>query len=523
MKITTVTLFIGFLIVAGCTATDDRQGEARHNASETSEEYYTCPMHPSVRSDRPGACPVCGMALVKKTALQEASSDELAQLRHVSLSPTQRVIANVSTEQSRVRRLVREVRSAGIVDFAEPLRATVSARFRGRLETLHVNFTGERVKKGQPLFELYSPDLISAEQDYLLAHQSVAFSSTDAAMHSGSRQLLNAARDRLKIHFGMTEAQISRLETSGKVSTAVTFYAPLSGTVITKEILEGQYVDEGTPLYEVADLSRVWVYFDMYETEINHVRIGQEIAFSTDAYPGQSFAGNVTFVDPVMNADTRTVRVRIEASNPRNALKPGMFVMGRIRIQLPPALTVPSSAVLSMGKREVVWVEMEPNAFVPRTVTVGVRTEHYAQVLKGLSEGETIVVTGGYLIDSESALQSPATGDPHQGHGSTQEQTAPASIPGTTSAPSASRTIHIHVKGAYQPNAIRVRQGETVALDFFREEESACTKEVVFEDFNIRKQLAAFQTTRVELTPQKKGTFTFTCGMDMVHGTLIVE
>jgi len=176
-----------------------------------------------------------------------------------------------------------------------------------------------------------------------------------------------------------------------------------------------------------------------------------------------------------------------------------------------------------MGKREVVWVEAEPNAFVPRTVIVGVRTEQYVQVLKGLSEGETIVVTGGYLIDSESALQVPAAGDPHQGHGSTQKQTAPAPISGTTSASPGSRTIHIHVKGTYQPNAIRVRQGETVALDFFREEESACTKEVVFKDFNIRKELVAFQTTRVELTPQKKGTFTFTCGMDMVHGTLIVE
>ncbi|MBI2619956.1 MAG: efflux RND transporter periplasmic adaptor subunit [Ignavibacteriales bacterium] len=499
MRTVTVVFVTVLLTLAGCATNDNHGQHAAREAPETPEEYYTCPMHPSVRSDRPGACPVCGMALVRKTALQEATPDDLTKLRQVSLSPTQRVLANVST-----------------------LRATVSARFRGRIEKLHVAFTGDQVRKGQPLFDLYSPDLISAEQDYLLASHALS-SSADESLQSGSQQLLNASRDRLKIHFGMTDAQIDRLESSGITRNTVTFFAPISGTVITKEILEGQYVDEGTSLYEVADLSRVWVYFDMYENDIGAVKLGQEVRFNTDAYPGESFVGTVTFIDPVVNTETRTVRVRTEAANPRNKLKPRMFVSGRIRIQLAPTVTVSASAILSLGKTDVVWVETDPNVFEPRSVVVGSRSEGFAQILKGLRENENVVVTGGYLIDSESALQVPASSDPHQGHGVSQRTPGASPQDPSASTPNRSRTIHIHVKGAYQPDEVRIRQGETVTLSFFRDEDSTCTEEVVFEEFNIRKQLAPFQTTSIEVTPREKGVFAFTCGMEMVRGKLIVE
>lgn len=515
----TVFLFLAFsLVLGGCTSSGD---EHQHDTAQTAqEEYYTCPMHPSVRSDRPGACPVCGMALVKKTALQEATEDELAGLHHVSLSPTQRVLANVATRQAQTRSLVKEITSAGIVAVAEPLRATVSARFRGRLEQLHVAFTGETVRKGQRLFDLYSPDLISAEQEYLLALRSPSLFPTDPDLVSGSNRLLAAARERLILHFGMTDDQITLLETSGTISPSVTFHAPIAGTVITKEIREGQYVDEGTPLYEVADLARVWIYFDLYESEFRHVAAGQEVLFATDAHPGKTFTGTVTFIDPVMETETRTVRVRTEASNPKNILKPGMFVNGRIRVPLAPSVTVPATSVMSLGRNDVVWIETEPNAFVPRVVTVGVRTREYAQILSGVTEGETVVVSGGYLIDSESTLQSPGAADPHAGH---SEQTSGGMADGRSGSGEEVPVVPIHVKGTYQPDRIHLRRGETVILEFHREEEAACTREVIFADFGIRRVLPAFQKTRIEFTPQKSGRFRFTCGMDMVHGTLIVE
>lgn len=501
---TLLSIIILSLFVAGCS-TDHRPGESSSHTAAQAEDYYTCPMHPSVRSDRPGACPVCGMALVKKTSLTEATTGELAELGRVSLSPTQRVMANITTVRAEEREIKRSFTAAGIVDYSEPRRALVTARFRGRIEKLFIDFPGAEVRKGEALFELYSPDLVAAQQDFLLALHSDSISA-------GQNSLSAASRERLKTHFGMTENQIATIAREGRPRSTMVFAAPQSGTVLSKQVTQGQYVDEGTILYEVADLSVVWIYFDLYEQELRFVTKGQNISFTTESYPGERFTGRVTFIDPVMNPDTRTVRVRTEASNSSGKLKPQMFVQVSVTIQVPASVVVPRSAVLSTGSRSVVWVEIEPNVFEPRVVTPGTGGDGMIQILSGLKKGELVAVTGGYLIDSESNLQAPPS-----------PENAPSTHQHGTSQSGPGSEISIHVKGRYHPDTVRVSAGSTVRLTFYRDEESECTKEVVFDDFDIRRELPSWQTTTIELLPKKRGTYPFACGMNMVHGTLIVE
>ncbi len=506
MKSLFAFLIVSLLLVgSGCSESPKTGSSASADSTATAEDYYTCPMHPSVRSDRPGACPVCGMALVRKTALKEASSDELSTLARVSLSPTQRVIANVSTVRVRKSRISRTFTAAGIVDFAEPRRALVTARFRGRIEKLHVDFPGVEVRKGETLFELYSPDLVAAQQDYLLALQS-------RSEEPATQSLLTASSERLLTHFGMTADQLATIGREGKPRTTMSFAAPQAGTVLSKQVVEGQYVDEGTLLYEIADLSTVWIYFDVYEQDMRFIARGQDVSFTADSYPGERFAGRVTFVDPVMNPDTRTVRVRLEAPNRGGKLKPQMFVQATVSIALPQSLVVPRSALLSTGTRTIVWAETATNAFEPRIVTTGAGNAELVQVLEGLNEGESIAATGGYLIDSESNLQMPASRDvshAEQGH--------------TASRSARVEEFSIRVKGRYHPDTVRVSQGSLVRLSLTREEDSRCTEEIVFKDFDIRRTLPAWETTIVELRADKRGSFRFECGMNMVHGTLVVD
>ena len=514
---------VGVWFWAGSGKTETQQ------VVETEHEYYTCPMHPSVISDRPGACPVCGMALVKKTAQQEIDSKELAALGAVSLSPTQRVVANVSTVRAERRTLVKEISAVGVVSVAEPLQATVAARFRGRIEKLHVSYTGERVARGAPLFDLYSPDLVSATQEYLLALQNSGMgegrNSTMAGLQDG---LKNAARERLRVHFGLTEDQIQQMDQTGTAKSTTTFFSPIAGTVLQKPVMEGQYVDEGMVLYELSDLSHVWVYLDVYEQDLRFVHLRQDVSVMADAYPGESFSGRVTFIDPVINPETRTVRVRAEFQNRSGKLKPNMYVKANVSIPIENALVIPTSAILSTGQRDVVWVEISKDSFVPREVMLGAKTEQFSQIVRGLSEGDMVAATGGYLIDSESSLQLPTGGDPHAGHGVSspkeiRTEPAPAAVEFAKPGNNGVVTVPILVKGKYLPEEIHVKVGEKVRLDFFRDEDADCTNEVVFEGLQLRKRLPAREHTIIELTPTATGEIPFACGMGMVRGKLIVH
>lgn len=517
MKTHSLIVIAILAVFTGCTntpSTDTSHGGAP-SAEAGAVEYYTCPMHPSVRSDRPGACPVCHMALVKKTGQKEVTSDQQASLLAVSLSPTQRVMANVTTTPAVRSAMRRDIRAVGLVSYAEPNYKHISARFPGRLEKLYLNYTGQSVRKGDPVAEVYSPEAISAQQEYLLALDSYEQASAGGqSFASYAGQLLEQAEGKL-YQWGFTKAQVSRLRETRTISHVVTIFSPISGIVVKKSVDPQHYASTGEDMFDVADLSVVWIYLDVYEKDIRFVSRGLPVEITTEAYPGEVFQGNVLFVDPVVNPETRTIRVRTEFKNPNLKLKPNMYATAKIVIPKMDALVVPSTAVISTGKRTVVWVEVHENAFEPRDVITGAVNDGLTQILSGINEGERVVVTGGFLIDSESALSHPAAVAPHAGHG--------ASTPARDGVTPTRNAIRIHVKDGYHPSELRVKAGETVSLEFYRDETSPCSDEIVIKQFGIRKKLPAFQATTVEFTPKESGEVVFTCGMEMLHGKLIVE
>jgi Cu(I)/Ag(I) efflux system membrane fusion protein len=379
---------------------------------------YTCPMHPSVIRDRPGACPVCGMNLVKKIikegsasgeqAGQPVEQKEMAGMEGVTLSPTQRLLANVATQPVARRNLSHQIYTVGKIDYDETGLAHVAARIGGRVDKLYVDFTGKEVKKEEPLLEIYSPDLVSAQQEYLLAqntYEKLKSTSLGEATQN-SQSLLEASKEKLLL-WGITEDQIAELERTKKVKTHMVIYSPTSGTVIEEFVREGMYVMEGENLYDIADLKNVWMFADVYESEISGVEIGQEVEVTTQAYPDEVFTGKISFIEPVLNPTTRTAKIRADFPNPHDMLKPEMYVEARIKSrQNQNCLTIPASAVINTGHRVVAWVEKEPNVFVPRDVQLGEKLEDYYVVLDGLSEGEMVASQGGFLIDSEAQLRA---------------------------------------------------------------------------------------------------------------------
>jgi Cu(I)/Ag(I) efflux system membrane fusion protein len=413
----------------------DRSEADTDSAMEEQEEsFYICPMHPSVRSDRPGACPVCGMALVNRTnrrvddsASQVVAGENLASLQAVSLSPAQRIIANISVSRARRQAVTREIHAVGVVSYAEPNYRRISMRFPGRLERLYLSYTGQTVRKGDPVADVYSPEAISAQQEFLLSldsHEQSLLRQERAGRKEtegermvalSSAQMLEQSKQKLR-HWGFTEAQIARLRETRQPEFIVTVYSAVAGIVVKKNVDPQHYAATGEDMFDVADLSTVWIYLDVYEKDIRFIRQGQTVQITTDAYPAKGFEGRVTFVDPVVDPESRTVRVRAEFLNPDGWLKPNMFVEATIGISEGSALVVPASAVLSTGRRTVVWVEVKENTFEHRDVVVGSTSRGSTVIVHGLEEGVTVAETGGFLIDSESALQRPATPDPHAGH-----------------------------------------------------------------------------------------------------------
>lgn len=374
---------------------------------------YTCAMHPFIIKDKPGSCPICGMTLVKKLDAPQASGStkEQEMLAHVSLSPTQRVMANVATVKVARMPLSREIAATGIVQYDQSRQAKVTAWVAGRIDRLYVDTVGAYVSKGKPLAEVYSPDLVSAQQEYLLALKSREQfkNSSIQAIAQGGEGLVASARQRLKL-MGVRDAQIASLVKGGEPNIRISIYTPLSGIVIEKMVQQGQYVNLGEPLFAIADLSRVWVEVEVYENEFPFVKLGQSVSITSQSYPGKPFTGRVSFVYPFLDQKTRTVKVRVELSNPGLKLKPDMFVNALIKSPLGAALVVPASAVVDTGKRQLVWVEKEAGMFEPRDVQVGARVEDNVQILSGVAEGEKVAATGGYLIDSESQLKGGSGG-----------------------------------------------------------------------------------------------------------------
>lgn len=392
-----------------------------HGPDEHAEHgptQYTCPMHPFIIKDKPGSCPICGMALVpvQKGGDDSGSSQDRQLLNHLSLSPTQRLMANVATTAVKNEPFDREINAVGIVAYDQARQARVTAWVAGRIDRLYVNKVGDWVSSKRPVAQIYSPELVSAQQEYLLAlkSRSVLKDSPVEAISQGGEGLVSSARQKLKL-MGVKDYQIASLERGGQAAIRLPVYTPLSGVVIEKLALEGQYVNVGDPLFAIADLSHVWVDVEVYENEFPAIRIGQRVEFSSESYPGSTFTGRVSFVYPFLDPKTRTVKVRVELPNPGGKLKPDMFVRGAIKAPLGTVLTVPVTAVLDTGKRKVVWVETEPGVYVQRDVQTGERSGDRIRILSGLKEGELVAVSGGYLIDSEAQLKGGSVAG-HEGH-----------------------------------------------------------------------------------------------------------
>ncbi len=389
--------------------------EVQHESTQAhgEESYYTCPMHPSVRSDKPGACPVCGMALVKKTVQKDLSPGDLDGLQGVSLSPTQRVMANISIAKVERRSVSKDIQAVGVVSYAEPNYRHISMRFPGRLEKLYLSYTGQTVRKGDPVADVYSPEAISAQQEFLLALDSYEqAANAEQTFAVSAAQLLEQSKQKL-LQWGFTEKQISKLKETRKVNYLVTIYSPIGGTVVKKSVDPQHYAATGEDMFDVADLSTVWILLDVYEKDIRFIGRGQSAQITTEAYPNEKFKGRVVFIDPVLNPETRTIRVRTEFANLQGKLKPNMFVNATIAIPKTNALVVPSTAILSTGKRTVVWVEVKENTFEPRDVVVGSTSDGFTVILNGLDEGEQVAETGGFLIDSESQLSETVSEHKH--------------------------------------------------------------------------------------------------------------
>lgn len=399
---------------------EQRHDHAGEQKTSQGKRLYTCPMHPFIIKDRPGACPICGMELVRKLDGDGAAPGDGQQNAipgHVSLSPSQRVMANVATSETRQQTLTREINTVGIVQYDQSRQARVTAWIAGRIDRLHVNRIGDMVGRTRPVAEVYSPDLVSAQQEYLLALRSreQLKNSPIPAISQSGEGLVASARQRLTL-FGVRESQIAALEKAGTPNIRLPIYTPLSGVVIEKLVQQGQYVNVGDVLFNIADLSRVWIELDIYEADLALVRVGQRVEIAAPSTPGRTLSGRISFITPFLDPKTRTVKVRVEMPNPGMGLKPDMFVNALIRVALPQSIVVPVSAVMDSGKRRLVWVESSPGMFEPRDVQVGQQADDKIQILFGLKEGDNVAVSGGYLIDSESQLRSGTGKDGHAGH-----------------------------------------------------------------------------------------------------------
>jgi len=386
--------------------------------------YYVDPMHPAYKSDKPGTAPDCGMDLVPVYADEKESTTDGSALPPgaVKISAEKQQLIGVQTGFVESRDVQKMIRTVGQIAYAEPKLAYVTTKFEGYIEVLFVDYTGKLVEKGQPLFSVYSPELVSTQEEYLLAlrAQKSLEQSTIGEVTASANTLLESAKRRLHL-WDISDKQIAELERSGKITKTLNIYSPIRGHVVEKMALAGLKVMPGMNLYQIADLSTVWVLADVYEYEIPSIKIGQEATITLSYYPGEAFKGRVTYIYPYLTADTRTVKVRLELPNPGEKLKPQMYANVELKSSYGKQLTVPEEAVLDAGNEQIVFVAHERGYFEPRQVALGAKAQDRYIVLSGLTEGEKVVTSGNFLIDSESRLKSALSGMAGMGHGGTQE------------------------------------------------------------------------------------------------------
>ncbi len=464
--------------------------DVSHGAAATpAMARYHCPMHPTMVSDHPGDCPICGMRLVPIetadapdsaasrawTPAQGSSAESpagSAQGKRVvyrstmnpgeisdhpgkdsmgmemvpeevdEVSPTTvqravdgRVAVNVSEQKRQligvrttpVRRqpFDRTIRAVGRITYDESRLRHVHTRTAGWVERLYANTTGQLVREGEPLLTIYSPELVASAQEYLLARRARERLAGSELAGDSSERLVSAARERLRL-FHLSPQEISALERTGVVPTTMPVHAPIGGYIISRNVTEGERIEPGMNLLDVVDLSQVWVLADIYEYELPFVRVGDAVSTTLSYLPGQVFEGRISLIYPVLAESTRTAKVRVEIANRDLSLKPEMYAQVEIRASLGERLAVPDTAVISTGARDIVFVDRGDGYLEPRRVSVGVRLPDRFEILSGVTEGERVLVSGNFLIDSESKIKAaianvsggaPAAGPGGEGEG----------------------------------------------------------------------------------------------------------
>jgi len=367
--------------------------------------YWYDAMNPQHHYDKPGKAPD-GMALVPKYAEEQAASMVPGS---VMISADKQQLIGVRTAEVKRETLVRDVQTNGQVTADETKIAHVHVKISGFIEKVFVDSVGQLVKKGQPLFTIYSPDLVSTQEEYLIAKrgEKTLGNSPFAEVAQGSQSLLRSTRERLKL-WDISDEQISKLDESGEISRTLTFYSPISGFVTDRKAFPQTSVTPETELYTVSDYSTIWVNADIFEYEVPFVKLGQQAEVQLSYYPGKTWRGRVSFIYPTVDPATRTIKVRMEFPNADFQLKPQMFADVKLKIDYGNQIVVPQEAVLDSGKEQTVFVAHEGGSFEPRKITTGAKVGAKVMVLSGLKAGETVVTSGNFLIDSESRMKSAA-------------------------------------------------------------------------------------------------------------------
>lgn len=363
-------------------------------SQEVKATVWTCAMHPQIRMDKPGKCPICGMDLIPLT-----QNNPSADADAVHLTPEAAHLADVLTTSVTKQKVVKEIRLYGKVQTDERLLQSQTAHIPGRIEKLLVNVTGEMIRAGQTLAIIYSPELIKAQQELLEASE----------LKQTQPEIYQAAVEKLR-QWKITDTRISEIESSGKIMTEFEITANTTGIITARRVNDGDYIAQGTVLFDVANLSNVWVMFDAYESDLPFINIGDLVSFSVEALPGKTFKGSITFIDPVLDPVTRVAKVRVEISNVSGKLRPEMFATGIVNAHLEEYKgypVIPRSAVLWTGKRSLVYVKQsgtdEP-VFRIREVELGPELGNSYVVVNGLSEGEEIVIQGTFSVDAAAQL-----------------------------------------------------------------------------------------------------------------------
>src|SRR5450830_919160 len=370
--------------------------------------YYRNPMGLPDTSPTPKKDPMGMDYIAVYTGEEDAEPASSKQIK-ISTEKVQKL--GVRTEAAQLRTMDRLVRAAGRIEPDERRVYAIAPKFEGYVERLYVNFTGQSVSRGQPLFEVYSPELVSAQREYAIAAQGVeSLKDAGGQAQAGMKQLAEASLQRLR-NWDISQEQVKALAKSGETKRTMSFLSPVAGIVMEKKAVQGMRFMPGEALYQVADLSAVWVVADVFEQDIGLVKTGAKAKVKINAYPDKEFTGTVTYIYPTLKADTRTVPVRVELANPGLLLKPAMFAQVEVAVSAKAkVITVPLSAVIDSGTRQIVLIQQGEGRFEPREVKLGSRSDDYVEVREGVKEGEQVVVAANFLIDAESNLKAAVGG-----------------------------------------------------------------------------------------------------------------